>query len=234
MSRFVPDHSGSDHPSPHAWRHSPHRQSGHLLRDSHSAAALAHKLVLIDIEARHRLAWHRSHFNPDQPRVPAGHPDGGQWTNEGKPEATSEPRVISDATPDNAWEPGARYAQNDTHRSGRDRADGHHFVHQSLFRRLRLPPETLKVFKEAKTGRLYGDGNKYDAPHRIYNEAVEEHFYRFITTHGIEIGRMTPDQARSFVNEVKESRDPRIRHFNIRMKLLEVLYRYRRVLRRND
>jgi hypothetical protein len=35
---------------------------------------------LIDIEARHRLAQYRSHYNPNQPRVPAGHPDGGQWT----------------------------------------------------------------------------------------------------------------------------------------------------------
>src|SRR5262249_41671260 len=37
-------------------------------------------LRLLNIEANHRLALYRSHFNPDQPRVPAGHPDGGQWT----------------------------------------------------------------------------------------------------------------------------------------------------------
>jgi MafB19-like deaminase len=54
-----------------------------LLQDANDAAALRHRLALIDIEAQHRLAQHRSHYNPDQPRVPAGHPDGGQWTNTG-------------------------------------------------------------------------------------------------------------------------------------------------------
>jgi hypothetical protein len=56
---------------------------GRLLQGARSAVALSHKLALLDIEAQHRLAWHRSHFNPDQPRVPAGHSDGGQWTREG-------------------------------------------------------------------------------------------------------------------------------------------------------
>jgi hypothetical protein len=54
-----------------------------LLRGSMNAAAFSHKLALLDIEAQHRLAWHQSHFNPNQPRVPAGHHDGGQWTRSG-------------------------------------------------------------------------------------------------------------------------------------------------------
>lgn len=53
-----------------------------LLLDAKSAATLRHKLVLIDITTHH-IAGHRSHFNPDQPRVPAGNPDGGQWTSAG-------------------------------------------------------------------------------------------------------------------------------------------------------
>ena len=53
-----------------------------LLLDAKSAATLRHKLALMDITAQ-RIAWHRSHFNPDQPRVPAGNPDGGQWTSVG-------------------------------------------------------------------------------------------------------------------------------------------------------
>jgi hypothetical protein len=56
---------------------------GSLLRSAMSATALPHKLRLLDIEASHRLAWHQSHYNPDQPRVPAGHSDGGQWTRAG-------------------------------------------------------------------------------------------------------------------------------------------------------
>jgi len=54
-----------------------------LLSAAQGAAALRHKLAMLDIEAKHRLSWYRSHFNPDQPRVPAGHHDGGQWTKEG-------------------------------------------------------------------------------------------------------------------------------------------------------
>jgi MafB19-like deaminase len=57
-------------------------RSEQLLADAKSAAVLRHKLALMDIAAQH-IAGHRSHFNPNQPRVPAGNPDGGQWTNTG-------------------------------------------------------------------------------------------------------------------------------------------------------
>src|SRR4029077_12459388 len=50
------------------------------------------------------LDLRKAGFNPDEPRVPAGSPDGGQWTSEGGNGA-----VISDATPDNAWKPGGQY-----------------------------------------------------------------------------------------------------------------------------
>jgi hypothetical protein len=83
---------------------------GRLLQGARSAAALSHKLALLDIEAEHRLAWHRSHFNPNQPRVPAGHPDGGQWTHTGSAKGSNGPQVMSDVMPDSDWTPGARYA----------------------------------------------------------------------------------------------------------------------------
>jgi hypothetical protein len=54
-----------------------------LMHGAMGAAMLSHKLAMLDIEAKHRLAWYHSHYNPNQPRVPAGHPDGGQWTKEG-------------------------------------------------------------------------------------------------------------------------------------------------------
>lgn len=54
--------------------------SDSLLRDAMRAAAFARKLALLDLAARHASLWHRSHYNPNQPRVPAGNPDGGQWT----------------------------------------------------------------------------------------------------------------------------------------------------------
>jgi hypothetical protein len=54
-------------------------------------------------------------YSPDQPRVPAGNPGGGQWTSEseGGAEPANDSRVISDAAPDNTWKPGAQYAASD-------------------------------------------------------------------------------------------------------------------------
>lgn len=58
-------------------------------------------------------------YDPDQPRVPAGHPDGGQWTDKGGHDAQPRnPTVRSDATPDNAWRVGARYASGRGLRGG--------------------------------------------------------------------------------------------------------------------
>jgi hypothetical protein len=121
MTRFVPDHpkttSSTDISRPHSVqsdeRHDPSAaRIERLLRGAASADALRHRLALLDIEAQHRLALHRSHFNSDQPRVPAGQPDGGQWTSEGGIKGGSEPRTMSDVTPDNDWKAGARYANN--------------------------------------------------------------------------------------------------------------------------
>ncbi len=53
-------------------------------------------------------------YSPAQPRVPAGNPDGGQWTDD-PGTGRNDPRVISDAMPD-AVRPGARYAQDTTQR----------------------------------------------------------------------------------------------------------------------
>lgn len=57
---------------------------------------------------------HKTGFNSDEPRVPAGSSGGGQWTAEGvgNPSAALG-AVLSDATPDNNWIPGAQYAAND-------------------------------------------------------------------------------------------------------------------------
>ena len=54
--------------------------------------------------------------------MPAGSPSGGQWTTEGENGASNDPRILSDATPDNTWEPGAQYAANDPPRSGRNQS----------------------------------------------------------------------------------------------------------------
>ncbi len=64
-------------------------------------------------------------YAPDQPRVPAGNSDGGQWTSEdgngvAKPSigtARNDPGVLSDVTPDNFFEPGTQLAANETQSS---------------------------------------------------------------------------------------------------------------------
>lgn len=62
-------------------------------------------------------------YSPTQPRVPAGNPDGGQWTDGGSDGGLSartgrnDPRVLSDATPDRV-KPGEQYAQARGRRGG--------------------------------------------------------------------------------------------------------------------
>jgi len=50
-------------------------------------------------------------YSADQPRVPPGNPDGGQWTDNDNGDRRNDPRIISDATRD-SFTHGARYAQN--------------------------------------------------------------------------------------------------------------------------
>jgi hypothetical protein len=59
--------------------------------------------------------WRKTGFNPGQPRVPAGNPDGGQWIGVGgggEGLGFDDTRILSDAAPDNEWKPGAQYASN--------------------------------------------------------------------------------------------------------------------------
>jgi hypothetical protein len=59
------------------------------------------------------LAIHNHHYDPNQPRVPAGHPDGGQWTD--KPFSAREEkwsdqdgqRALSDLVPYDFSKPAA-------------------------------------------------------------------------------------------------------------------------------
>lgn len=89
-----------------------HARLERLLRGARDAALLGHRLALLNIEAKHRLSQYHSHYNPNQPRVPAGHPDGGQWTSAGGTTGSGTSQVLSDVTPGNDWKPGAQYANN--------------------------------------------------------------------------------------------------------------------------
>ena len=64
--------------------------------------------------------------------------------------------------------------------------------------------------------------------HRVYNEAVEESLDRFLERNKIRGDQMTPDQARNFLDETKKSSDPRIRQFNMRLWMREIMFWVRR------
>ena len=53
-------------------------------------------------------------FNPDEPRVPVGHREGGQWTDEDWTSVSNASHgVLPDAGPDNTWTRGPQYAANE-------------------------------------------------------------------------------------------------------------------------
>lgn len=81
-------------------------------------------------KAAHWVATAKAGFDPNQPRVPAGSPDGGQWTSAGGGSSRDldEGRILSDANPDNLQKPGARLAQSRRSRSSSGIRFGRHQI----------------------------------------------------------------------------------------------------------
>ncbi len=151
-------------------------------------------------------------FDASEPRVPAGHPDGGQWPGDSGA-AAGDTEIVSDA-PDGNWIPGAQYA-----------ADGHHWVPRAVYAKYPLKPETRKIFEKATSGPLADDSvNRWTMEHRNYNEAVNEAFTAYMKENNINADQMTPEQAQEVLEGVKGSFDPRIR--TLRMKILRQSLRY--------
>jgi hypothetical protein len=163
----------------------------------------------------HRLATLKeackANFNPNQPRVPAGNPDGGRWSSTGS-------------------SPGGVSATGQAPRT-RMPSRGHHYVPQEVFRSLPFSAETRRVLDNARTGRLRAKVHRWGKEHRIYNDAVGEHLKRFLSERGISPQSMTPEQARSFVKEITGSSDSRIRNYNMRIFMGEIRYWMRRTPR---
>jgi hypothetical protein len=82
-------------------------QDQQVRRQTEPAAAYPEGELIAQIVRELILDLRKAGFNPDEPRVPAGNPDGGQWTRDGGNGA-----VNSDATPDNTWKPSGQYAAN--------------------------------------------------------------------------------------------------------------------------
>jgi hypothetical protein len=82
----------------------------------------------------------KANFNPDQPRVSAGNPDGGRWTGDGSGAARR-----------------GNFNSHDISASKRaalarlgSRPHGHHYVSVNVYGRMNLLPETRKVFDEER------------------------------------------------------------------------------------
>jgi len=82
------------------------------------AIRLERRLAAMGADGQQPRDFHARHgFDPNQPRVPAGNSDGGQWTTENAG-GQNETQIVSDVTPDNHWKPGAQYAQARGRNSG--------------------------------------------------------------------------------------------------------------------
>lgn len=157
-------------------------QLASLRREFEGIARHLHKLCR-DWPPLIRSELRKAGFNATEPRVPAGHPDGGQWTGDSGA-AASGTEVVSDA-PDSSWIPGAQYA-----------ADGHHWVPRAVYGKYLLQPETKKVFEKATSGPLADDSvNRWTVERRNYNEAVNEAFTAYMKKNSISADQMTPAQA---------------------------------------
>lgn len=173
-------------------------------------AELKYQLVSLvwELKFRRLMRAIKAGFKPDQPRD-----ERGRWTDGSG--GLNDPRVLSDETPD-GWIPGAEYAAT----------DGHHFVPRGVFGKEKygFTSEVLEIFKKETTGQLRDPtSNRYDTMHREYNDAVEEALDRFMKNNNIGRGQMTPDEARAFASEIRRSDEPRIRQFNKRVYMREIM-----------
>ncbi len=163
-------------------------------------------------------------YDTSQPRVPAGNSDGGQWTGGGEAGSAAnndEGRVLSDENPDGLVA-GAQYAA------------GHHEFPKSLMRKWPLSAEAGKVFNDAVTGPLHGEPHGWSKEHNIYNKAVDEKFGRFLSENNIQPDKMSANDAKRFLYQIRNSSDPRIRSFNLSLWRRAVLYWLHRMPRGMD
>ncbi|MBX3503240.1 MAG: hypothetical protein KF889_27670 [Alphaproteobacteria bacterium] len=90
---------------------------------------------------------------------------------------------------------------------------GHHFIPRAIYKRLGLPPKTLKVFRDARTGPLIPGDHQFDQAHRRYNDAVAEIVDDWIKRKGIDPKKMTEAQARKLLEHVLKNGHPAIRDY---------------------
>lgn len=155
----------------------------------------------------HPFALYERKYRPDQLRD-----EIGRWADEGgagKPlrSATKKPDIteLSAAS-----------------RKGR----GHHYVATAEVNKRNISDEAKKVFFENSTGPLLDvRSNKWDELHKTYNKAVGEALDDYLKDAATSPDKMTADQAREFVNQIKTSTDPRVRDYNFGIHIREIMQR---------
>lgn len=193
-------------------------------------------------------------YNPNQPRVPAGNSDGGQWTSGGGLHAglslpahfLSEELALFEQLISANWayddDEAIRLAQLDgildSEGNPYYRPGGHHEVPRAVYEKWNLSDETRRVFEKATTGRVppmilrtTPDGTPMgnfwsgpNGPHAHYNNAVEELGNRFALRNNTTPSQLTPDHAYAILKEVRESDDFRIRSLNSTVRLIRRLF----------
>ena len=154
-------------------------------------------------------------YDPDQPRVPAGHPDGGQWTDD-----------EDELDDDNDWAIDVAGV-------------GHHWYARHFYRRYPFSQETRRVFRAGTSGPLTSElwsrrrnewikhGRGYDRLHREYDRGVDELVNGYMRDRKISAQQMTPAQAREVIELIQKSTDPRIQTFVRNIKILRRHFRMR-------
>jgi hypothetical protein len=95
---------------------------------------------------------------------------------------------------------------------------GHHWVPRAVFKYYAFPPETVKVFEGATSGRLNDPiVNSWSPEHFLYNRAVQSALDNYLRENMISPEEMTAFQAYEFIEQVLRSNDPIIRDFNARV-----------------
>jgi hypothetical protein len=217
---FWPDASG-DRPEPAL----DHKHDAHLAVARASLLELRRQVAALAFRLKFRRLLREKAYNPNQPRLPAGNPDGGQWTSgeggSGRIRFAQAGGTVTDVDGTPYYKPG-----------------GHHEVPRKVFGKWNLRPETRKVFENATTGKVprmllrttpdgVAQGHFWNGPngaHRHYNDAVQELADRFLERNNIRPERMAPSQAWDLLREVRLSQDARIRVYNSTIRLLRRLF----------
>jgi RHS repeat-associated protein len=97
--------------------------------------------------------------------------------------------------------------------------DGHHWVIGPIRNDPSLSPEARGIFQDAKTG-YFGERHGWDKEHAMYNRGVQDLWDK----NKYDPAKMTREQAEDFVRQVRESNDPRVSSY--RMKIYNKCIKY--------